>query len=119
MKNIRADREFRDKVRRILKKAVRVRPAKRLSAIEDDPGDNKFLECALEGKADCLITSDRHLLKLGNFFGTRICKPTQFLKLSSVEIFTCLSGLRRVGSRRFPPQRSRRGRETQVGYRRG
>ena len=84
LRNIRAERGFLDKVRGIFMGALRVRPTKRLFAIKEDPDDNKFLECALEGKADYLITSDRHLLKLGNFAQTRICKPTQFFKLQQV-----------------------------------
>ncbi len=62
-------------------KASKVKPTQKVFKVKEDPDDNKFLECALEGKADYLITSDRHLLELGEFSKTKICKPTQFLKL--------------------------------------
>lgn len=81
LKGIRAERGFLERVRSLFIRASQVKPTERLSVIEEDPDDNKFLECALGGKADYLITSDRHLLKLGDFSGTKICKPTQFLKL--------------------------------------
>lgn len=61
--------------------ASKVKPIQKVFMVKEDSEDNKFLECALEGKADYLITSDRHLLELGEFAQTKICKPTQFLKL--------------------------------------
>jgi len=81
LKNVRAEREFREKIRSLFVNASKVKPTKKVFTVKEDPEDNKFLECALEGKADYLITSDRHLLELGEFAQTKICKPTQFLKL--------------------------------------
>lgn len=31
------------------------------NAVKDDPTDNKYLECAVEGEADFIISGDRHL----------------------------------------------------------
>jgi len=81
LKNVRAEREFREKIRSLFVNASKVKPTKKVFTVKEDPEDNKFLECALEGEADYLITSDRHLLELGEFAQTKICKPTQFLKL--------------------------------------
>lgn len=80
LKNVRAKREFQKRIQSLFMNASRVRPTQKIFAVKEDPEDNKFLECALEGKADYLITSDRHLLELGEFAQTKICKPTQFLK---------------------------------------
>jgi putative PIN family toxin of toxin-antitoxin system len=33
-----------------------------------DPDDTKFILCAVEGKADCLVTDDNHLLVLKDFY---------------------------------------------------
>ncbi|MBF0260894.1 MAG: putative toxin-antitoxin system toxin component, PIN family [Magnetococcales bacterium] len=44
-----------------------------------DPKDNKFLELALCGRVDLLITGDRDLLELGESFGFRIVTPQTFL----------------------------------------
>ncbi len=81
LRNVKANREFEEKVRTLFIKASQVKPTQKVFKIKQDPEDNKLLECALEGKADYLITSDDHLLKLGEFTRTKICKPTQFLKL--------------------------------------
>lgn len=48
--------------------------------IREDPSDNKFLECAVAGKATCIVSGDRHLLKLVEFRGIPILKPREFLE---------------------------------------
>ena len=44
-----------------------------------DPKDDKFLETAMVGEADCLITGDRHLLDMTPFRGIPILTPAAFL----------------------------------------
>ena len=51
-----------------------------LRAIAEDPDDDKFLALALEGRADVLISGDKHLLALGDFRGIPILRAHQFLK---------------------------------------
>ncbi len=51
-------------------------------AICRDPKDNKFLELALNGNADFLITGDNDLLVLNPYRSTKIIKPAEFLSLS-------------------------------------
>ena len=54
----------------------------KINVIEEDPPDNKFLQCAVEAKADYLISGDnKHLLPLKNFQGIKIITPGEFLKL--------------------------------------
>ena len=60
--------------------AVVVDPKERVHEIKEDPSDNRFLECAAEGEADYIISSDQHLLALQRFRRTEIVRPTQFLK---------------------------------------
>jgi putative PIN family toxin of toxin-antitoxin system len=50
-----------------------------LAVIEDDPADNRYLECAVEGEADFLVTGDQLLLNLGVYQGTQILTPRAFL----------------------------------------
>ena len=45
-----------------------------------DPKDNKFLELALSGNADALITSDQDLLVLHPFRSLPILTPRKFLE---------------------------------------
>ncbi len=44
-----------------------------------DPDDDKVLETALSGGADCLVTGDKDLLVLSKFAGVPILTPSQFL----------------------------------------
>ena len=44
-----------------------------------DTKDEKFLVCAVEGKAHYLVSSDRDLLDIGRFRDTCILNPGQFL----------------------------------------
>ena len=61
--------------------SIKVSPKIRVNVIERDPSDNKFLETALEAKADFIITGDHHLLELREFRGVKILSPSDFLKL--------------------------------------
>ena len=44
-----------------------------------DPGDNKFLELAVDGQADCIVTGDNDLLVLNPFRRVAILTPRNFL----------------------------------------
>ncbi|MBD2777542.1 putative toxin-antitoxin system toxin component, PIN family [Iningainema sp. BLCCT55] len=46
-----------------------------------DPKDNKFLEVALGGSADYLVTGDNDLLVLSPFRGIPIITPVQFKEI--------------------------------------
>ena len=60
--------------------AVTVTPGFRLDAVSDDPDDNRVLECALAGRADFVVSGDRHLLRIGNYEGIAIVPVRQFLE---------------------------------------
>jgi len=45
-----------------------------------DPKDDKFLELAVNGDADCIVSGDDDLLTLGPFRGIRILTPDGFLE---------------------------------------
>jgi putative PIN family toxin of toxin-antitoxin system len=44
-----------------------------------DARDNKFLELALDGRADLILTGDQDLLTMSPFRGIPILSPTQYL----------------------------------------
>lgn len=50
-----------------------------LRVISDDPSDNRYLECAIQGEADYLVSGDQHLLQLGAYQKIRIVTPRDFL----------------------------------------
>lgn len=56
---------------RLRRHAVLVRP-ERTIAMSRDPTDDKFLECAVGGSADCLVSADNDLLILGSVEGIPI-----------------------------------------------
>jgi len=57
-----------------------VEPSINLEIIKEHPEDNRFLECAVAGKAKCILTRNKHLLKLGKYEGIEIVQPETFLR---------------------------------------
>ena len=58
-----------------------IKPRIRLKVVKRDSSDDKFLECAVAGKASVLIYGDKELLRLGrNYHAIQILSPSQFLK---------------------------------------
>ena len=55
----------------------------KISLVTADPTDNIFLECALEGSADFIISGDRHLLDIKVYRGIKIVRAGEFLSLPS------------------------------------
>jgi len=57
---------------------VKVKTRRRL--VDKDPSDNKFLELAVDGKADVVVSGDKHLLDLASYEGVEIIPIAEFLK---------------------------------------
>jgi len=55
-----------------------IRPAIKLNAVPEDPADNKVLECAVAGKADCIISGDEHLLSLKAYSSVKVVSADGF-----------------------------------------
>lgn len=72
--------EMKYSVGKIMSLAEIVYPKEKVDVIKDDPDDNKILECAKEGMADCIISNDGHLLKLSKFEGIQIITPREFIR---------------------------------------
>jgi len=51
--------------------------------ISQDKDDDKFIECAVDGQADYIISGDKHLLNLGVYRGIKIITTIQFLAIFS------------------------------------
>lgn len=56
------------------------RPTKRVFIIRNDPHDNKFIEAAVNGKADLIVSGDHHLLDLKEYQGIKIFTAKEFLE---------------------------------------
>jgi putative PIN family toxin of toxin-antitoxin system len=65
--------------------AFMVYPEERLSIIPRDPDDNMFVECALLGRAQFIISGDKHLLNLGSYEQIEILPPADFVRLFTDE----------------------------------
>jgi len=55
-------------------------PREGVSVIAADPADNAVLACAMEARADCIVTGDHHLLDLGQYRGIAILRPAEALE---------------------------------------
>jgi uncharacterized protein len=51
------------------------------NAIPEDPSDSMFLSCALEGKADVIVSGDKHLLNLKKYKGIPVIPVNEFINL--------------------------------------
>ncbi len=49
--------------------------------VVSDPKDNPVLACAVDGKANFLVTRDRHLLQLKEYEKVQIVTPEEFLQI--------------------------------------
>jgi len=65
----------------VLPFAETVRPAGRLSVPCRDPGDRKFLECAISGRSRYLVTGDKDLLEMNPYRGITILTVGEFLEI--------------------------------------
>lgn len=65
----------------ILEKSIIVFPVGHIEIVRDDPDDNKFIEAAVEGKADYIVSQDKHLLNIKEYNGIKIVHPKEFLQI--------------------------------------
>lgn len=72
-------------IRRHLERAIDlVAPNLTIAAVPDDPDDNRILECAVAGRADVIVSGDRHLLRPGSYEGIPILTARQFLEMAGL-----------------------------------
>lgn len=68
-------------VARLAKYAVVTPGDLAIDAIKEDPADDMFLACAVEGDADFIVSGDSHLLDLRTFRGAEILTARRFLSV--------------------------------------
>ena len=66
-------------------KAKIVRIKSKLHIVKEDPADDVILRTAIDGKADWIISGDRHVLSLGSFRGIQIVTVNEMLALLEKE----------------------------------
>ena len=70
---------FRDDLAKMLARAELVTITERIAACRD-PKDDKFLELAVNGRADLIVSGDGDLLALNPFRGIPIVTPATFVQ---------------------------------------
>jgi putative PIN family toxin of toxin-antitoxin system len=65
--------------------AVFVDPTEDITAVRDDPDDDKFLEAAIAGNVDYIVSGDSHLLELETFRDVDIVEPRTYSELLTGE----------------------------------
>jgi putative PIN family toxin of toxin-antitoxin system len=71
-------REIIEEVREV---AEIVEVSSHIKAISYPDEDNRVLECAVDGKAEFIVTGDtKHILPLKEYGGIKILSPSEFLK---------------------------------------
>ena len=68
-------------IRTILSFSILIETKSKIELIKQDPDDNIILEAALDGKADYILSYDKHLLNMLEFRKIKILEPREFLKL--------------------------------------
>jgi putative PIN family toxin of toxin-antitoxin system len=74
------DPKLQTTLKAMVKKAKLVNPCTVPDAVPNDADDNHIVACALEGRADLIVSGDRHLLSLAEYEGIPIIRPVDFLR---------------------------------------
>jgi len=76
-----SDEMIKEWVDLIVRNSMIVEPKEKIDAVKDDPKDNIFIETAVAGNVDYIVSQDNHLLKLKEFRGIKIITPEEFNKI--------------------------------------
>ena len=76
-------------MRILRKKSKMIKPRTTLNVLKD-PGDNKFLECALSGRAEYFVTGNTRHFPFRKFRGIKIVSPREFWEIYKESLLTSL-----------------------------
>ena len=72
-------------VNRIYRKAEFVTPEEKILVVLADTTDNKFIEAAIKGKTDYIVSGDKHLLELKEYKSIPIITAREFIDILEAE----------------------------------
>jgi uncharacterized protein len=72
-------------VNRVYRKAEFVTPEEKIFVVLADTTDNKFIEAAIKGKTDYIVSGDKHLLELKEYKSIPIITAREFIIVLEVE----------------------------------
>jgi len=76
-----SDEMIKEWVDLIVRNSIIVDPKEKIDVVKDDPKDDIFIETAVAGNVDYIISQYHHLLKLKEFRGIKIITPEEFNKI--------------------------------------
>jgi uncharacterized protein len=76
-----SDEELSAFVNVFRERALWVIPQEQITVVEDDLSDNLYLEIAVAGSAQYVVSGDKHLLRIREYRGIQIVPPAEFLAL--------------------------------------
>lgn len=82
------EKKIRSYLKLLSTQATLVEVNETLDIIKYDETDNRYLECAVAGKADYIVSGDNHLLSIGEYKGIIILSPAAFVALLDAAIET-------------------------------
>lgn len=62
-----------------------VNPKTFLNVVPNNSADNKFIECAVEGEAEYIVSRDKHLLRIEEYKGIKIIDDEEFIAIIKVD----------------------------------
>lgn len=65
--------------------SIFVTPVLRIAAVKQDPTDDRFIEAAVAGQAEFIVSGDKHLLTLREYDGIQIVTPAIFVAFLTSE----------------------------------
>jgi putative PIN family toxin of toxin-antitoxin system len=74
-----SDRRVRGAVREVERFGTEVEISGELRAVPADEDDDKFVECAVVGRAGTIVSGDHHLLSLAKYDDIQIVSPAEFV----------------------------------------
>jgi putative PIN family toxin of toxin-antitoxin system len=74
------DADIRTALKIIARATTLVRPSVKVTVLADTP-DNRILECAVEARADLIVTGDRHMLEIKKFEDIGIVRLADFVRM--------------------------------------
>lgn len=81
-RNFQEENDFiKSQINLILEYAEVINVVSKINAVKEDPDDDKIIECAVDSKADYIVTGDPHLLNFKEFKGIKIVNAAYFVKL--------------------------------------
>ena len=76
-----SDEMIKEWIDLIIRNSIIVEPKEGINIVKDDPKDNIFIETAVAGNVDYIISQDSHLLKLKEFRGIKIITPEDLINI--------------------------------------